>query len=698
MKRYLKFIFLFCFLLLPILKVEALSPSEITSRKECPVIELAEAKEDGSLLKVECYETYQDAKNIMNTTENDNLVIIENGIIIDAKYAVIDYDISYPSGHKGYIDIYKNSTGNTTDGYIRSSTPDDAAMIDYDYNSKRVKIKVSGIIGWINKYDGSLKLYDIVPLSWAVATQYYKVTDSDLIHYFPGNVYGTKTTSSIKIDKKPEMLNVGKYYSYDGNYFYTSMKALLNDYKNNASDQSVNKDYPYYNYYQYVSFRTKTTHPKENIDLYISLRTTNKQSKMLSTGEFFINAQNNYGINAALMVSIGRNESGTGTSSLAINKNNLFGLNAIDKDPNNASSSFASIEDCIINYAYGWLSYGFIHPNDSRFYGANLGNKYQGLNYKYASDPYWAEKAARYYYDLDSMFGFGDRNKYQLAVLNNDYKDVVYAKKTVGGENISSTYQYKKKGSSIVILEEVEGPEVNGNKVWYKIQAEPTLDSNFNYTGSKTSDPRVLYNWDTNYAYVSAAYFNKVNMFSEEVQKPSVDNNNGESNETVQQPEVTPQPVATPVPTPTPTPTPVPTPTPKPISEIVKEANYKKENGNISGIKPSTTVEKIKNNLTKTGGKITITDKDGKVKENGNIGTGDKINITSGTTESLTVLIYGDIDGNGEIDVLDLVALKQHLLGTVSCSGVYLNAANADEQGTIDVIDLVAIKQYLLSK
>ena len=107
MKRYLKFIFLFCFLLLPTLKVGALSPSEITSRKECPLIELAEAKDDGSLLKVECYETYQDAKNIMNTTENDNLVIIENGIIIDAKYAVIDYDISYPSDHNGYISIYK---------------------------------------------------------------------------------------------------------------------------------------------------------------------------------------------------------------------------------------------------------------------------------------------------------------------------------------------------------------------------------------------------------------------------------------------------------------------------------------------------------------------------------------------------------------------------------------------------------------
>ena len=169
------FIFSLC-LLLPS-SIKALSPAEILNREsECTSIELAEAKEDGSLTKVECFDSYQDAKNSMNNSSIDNLVILENRVIIDAKYAVIDYDIDYPSWHRGYILLYTSSTNNIEAAYIRGGTPDEAAMIDFDYNTKRVKIKVAGITGWINKYDDSLKLYDIIPISWVKTFQYYKVS------------------------------------------------------------------------------------------------------------------------------------------------------------------------------------------------------------------------------------------------------------------------------------------------------------------------------------------------------------------------------------------------------------------------------------------------------------------------------------------------------------------------------------------
>ena len=669
-KRILAFIFA-VFFMIPTSSIKALSPAEIENRNECSSIELAEAKIDGTLAKVECYETYQDAKNIMNTTDNDNLVIIEKGVIIDAKYAVIDYDIDYPSGHKGYIDIYTASSGSSTNGYIRGGTADDAAMIEVDYNTKRVKIKISGITGWINKYDGTLKLYDIVPLSWVTTPQYYKVTDSTLTHYFPGNVYGTKSSYSITIDKKPDMLNVGNYYSYDGNYFYTSMKTLLQDYKNGNYDQAVNKDIPYYNYYQYLAFRTQTNYTKENIDQYISKRTSDTGSKMLSTGTYFVNVQNAYGVNAALMMAIGMNESAKGTSTLAKTKNNLFGLNAIDADPNQAANYFASVENCINDYGYAWLAYGYLDPRDYRYYGANLGNKYQGLNYKYASDPFWAEKAAHYYYDLDSMFGFQDRDAYQLAVLNNNYSNTVYAKKTSGGANVTS-YQYKLKGSSIVILEEVEGPEINGNKVWYKIQADAMLDSNLEITGDSKSNPRVIYNWNNNVVYVSSYYFTKVNVGTGNI--PS-------------------NPVPVPVP---PTPTEPETPKAKEISAIVTEASYKYENGNIFGITPGTSIETMKNNLTSTGGVITITDASGNTKESGSIGTGDKVNITSGVTETLNVLIYGDTNGDGSISAVDYVNIKNHIMGSNGLNNVYTKAADVNNDGNISAVDYVNVKNYIM--
>ena len=40
-------------------------------------------------------------------------------------------------------------------------------------------------------------------------------------------------------------------------------------------------------------------------------------------------------------------------------------------------------------------NYNILDPvTDSRYYGANLGDKASGICVKYASDPYWGEKAA----------------------------------------------------------------------------------------------------------------------------------------------------------------------------------------------------------------------------------------------------------------------------------------------------------------
>lgn len=673
MKEKILMLFLCIFLITFSGKVNALSVDEIRIRNECPIIELADAKEDGSLVKVECYQSYQEAKDIMMQTDNDNLVLVENGMIIDAKYAVVDYNCDLKKSSLGYIQVFVDKNSNVTNSqYLSGGTPDEAAMLDVDYNSKRVKIKVAGLTGWINRNEGSLQLYDIVPLSWVKTPQYYQVTNDTIRHHFPINVYG-KDGMSYTIDRKPTMLAPGNYYSYDGNYFYTDLKIMLQDYKNSNYEHAVNKDKPYYNYYQYLSFRTKTNYTAENIDAYLSSRIKNPNSKLLATGEMFISAQNNYGVNAVLMLAIGINESSWGFSPISQNKNNLFGLNAVDKTPGESANYFASVKDCIDTYSYSWLSYGFLQPGDTRFKGANLGNKYQGLNYRYASDPFWAEKAASYYYDLDSQFDFQDHNAYQIAVLNNDYSNSVYAKKTPGGENISTSYyQYRLKNSAVVVLGEVEGPAVNGNTIWYKIMSDPT-----NYTNDSKSNPRALYDWNNSSVYVSASYFTKVNTATgnnvltnpdpiPETPDPDNPNHEDEKNEPI-------------------------TPPIKTIQEIVTEANYKYDSGNIFGISPNTNVETLKNSLTNVGGIVTITDSNGNIKESGNIGTGDKVSITSGITEVLTVLIYGDINGDGQIDKLDASAVLRQYYGYQNYNDVYQKSLDVNRDGVVDKLDASAV-------
>ena len=54
-------------------------------------------------------------------------------------------------------------------------------------------------------------------------------------------------------------------------------------------------------------------------------------------GQYFIQYQNEFGANALLMYATAANESGWGTSSFAINRNNLFGHQAYDSSTGNCS-------------------------------------------------------------------------------------------------------------------------------------------------------------------------------------------------------------------------------------------------------------------------------------------------------------------------------------------------------------------------
>jgi len=682
MKKKIMLLLILAFILvMPTYFPKAMSASDITARKECPNVELALAKTDGGLDKIECYDTYDQAKTVMYTDPREDLVLIENGMIIDAKYAVVDYDVSYTNIPSGYITVYDSDSSSNNISYIRSNQPDDAVVLDYNYNTKRIKIKVAGLTGWINKYDNGALLYDIIPVVWAPTAQYYKVVGNELRHYMPGNVFGTKGESYWTIDTKPDMLTADtKYFSYDGHYFYTGIKTMINDYKNNTYQNSINPNTPYYNYYQYLSFRTKTIYNANNINQYINRGTGNSTtSKLYNTGAAFINAQNKYGANAILMLGIGINESGWGNSTIAQDKNNIFGLGAVDNNPYLQSGSFNTPADCIDAFAYSWLSYGFLQPGDWRFRGANLGNKAEGLNLKYASDPFWAEKAVHYYYELDKMFDFQERkqNQYTIAVLKDN--NTVYAKKTPNGadidnetaSNTSRYYKYQTKDSAVVVLAE----EKDGNgKTWYKIQSDPTLTPNLSYTNADSkSNPRYEYNWNS-FVYVPSDNFTKVVIGTVVNNKPNVDPGNNTNSEP-QQPEE-----------------------PKiPVSTVVSNASYSYQAGIINNLNAGLETSTLINSLTSKGAlAVVITKANGEAKS-GRLATGDKVTITTNAgSETLSVVISGDTSGDGSITASDYVKIKNHIMGSQILGGVFEKAADFNRDGSISASDYVKVKNQIM--
>ena len=103
------------------------------------------------------------------------------------------------------------------------------------------------------------------------------------------------------------------------------------------------------------------------------------------TGKAFVKAEMVSGINAMFMASLAMNESGMGRSSLARNKNNLFGFGANDGNPYGDAYSFDSKDECIM-YVAKFLREHYV---DGSYY---RGGTIPAVNSVYASDPDWSWK------------------------------------------------------------------------------------------------------------------------------------------------------------------------------------------------------------------------------------------------------------------------------------------------------------------
>ena len=479
-------------------------------RSLCAKYEVAGFHSDGYIDTVACYSNYEDARDFMVNNGAADLGIMintSNGVkIIDANEALLDLSVNPTQ----LTYFYENSEL-TSRQYTYMDTGSLYGGVDGGFletawsNAKNkwvAKVRIGNFTGWIPE-----EAYEIVPITWIKSYSNYTVTNDSIRHNYVSKIQNDyRSAGGNTIGPKPEMLNPGSYYSYDGHYFYDSLEKLMKDYKNNTYANSVNKDKPYYNYYMYLSNHSKTAYSSVNIDEYIRNNmgynmdvyghvASDKTSRLYGSGTFFYYAQQKYGVNAILSLSLSRNETGNGRSYLAINKNNGFGLNAVDSNPINGANWYATYGSSILGYASKWITYGFAHPRDWRYFGPQFGDKWIGMNVKYASDTYWSEKMASNYYSLDKAFGLQDYNYYQLGVLTS--KAQAYSGPSTSSKWI---YEYPEAEDAVLIVGEVK----NGNETWYKVQSDLNIDGNYNeiYSGN--------YNWN-GYVYVNSKYIKKIN-------------------------------------------------------------------------------------------------------------------------------------------------------------------------------------------
>lgn len=390
--------------------------------------EIALAYENGKYTFYKEAKTLEEAKSIANDIKDEYIdqdiipTVINNEGIIEYTTNSIGRIVKIGDGISENatsftVNLYKDSDKKSVHTYINHGYIDDVPILDE--TSTMIKIEVAGFIGWMEKEDSQGINIVKVPINQAKNLSYYQNENGQLIHYISSNVEGG-TGSKRSIGRAPSFMNSGvKYYSYDGNYFYTDIEKLISDAKANNHSNAVNHN-TFYNYYQYLSLRSKASYTAEDINIYFD-NNTSTDSVLRNTGEYFIKAQSKYGVNASAMVGIAMNESAKGTSTIAKTKNNIFGINAVDNNPNGANY-FNSIEDCIDTFATEYMTNGYLNPKSWKYYSGHLGNKSLGCNVKYASDPYWGEKASSFMHDMNTyLFKQGkndDYNRYTIGIVN----------------------------------------------------------------------------------------------------------------------------------------------------------------------------------------------------------------------------------------------------------------------------------------
>ena len=285
----------------------------------------------------------------------------------------------------------------------------DALFVSGD--GENVSIRLMGMEGPVHKA-GNLNPVDQVELIPSVhrpAYSYYMNNGGSLVHYVQQFSYHAKENRytakafPIELGEAPSfMAEYRPYYSYNAQNYYTSPYAT----------GSVGYFEPYY---KMLPMRSYTNYTAADLNRYIA--SWNLEDSMLNgTGEIFIHVQNKTGVNAAMLLSMAAHESAKGTSRIAKDKNNLFGINATDANPYSNADDFYSIAHNIEYQAKVKMNDQYLnHADDSRYRGPQLGDKYSGMNVKYASDPYWGEKIVGHMVRLDAFLGNKDANKYAIG-------------------------------------------------------------------------------------------------------------------------------------------------------------------------------------------------------------------------------------------------------------------------------------------
>jgi len=136
------------------------------------------------------------------------------------------------------------------------------------------------------------------------------------------------------------------------------------------------------------------------------------------------------------------------------------------------------------------------------------------------------------------------------------------------------------------------------------------------------------------------------------------------------------------------------------IQTTMNNSGIKNNDKYLSGFEIGTDISFIKNKIANANdnAKIELRDSINNEKNSGKLSTGDKVIVTIGEqTKEYEVVIYGDANGDGEINAIDYVRIRKYIMNTVNLSGSYIESSDVNKDGNVDAIDYVRIRKYIMN-
>lgn len=121
--------------------------------------------------------------------------------------------------------------------------------------------------------------------------------------------------------------------------------------------------------------------------------------------------------------------------------------------------------------------------------------------------------------------------------------------------------------------------------------------------------------------------------------------------------------------------------------------------GTIAGFTVGSTIDDILKNVSMSSGVTAKLLASNGTVNTGKAATGNRLVFYKPDGSELgshTVIIYGDANGDGSIDVFDVVRIKRILLGVVDSPEANKIAADCNGKAGLDIFDIVAVKRHML--